>query len=90
MEIIASQDGGPYACKIKLGWCIVGPIMSNKNGEALRCNRLAVKDAIAGKLLLHHFVTDPGCKLTGIGMEGCSGKSIIMNFVRKYIYQPDV
>ena len=46
VEIIASQDGGPYAYKTKLGWCIVGPIVSNKNGEASRCNRIAVKDVI--------------------------------------------
>ena len=60
MEIIASQDGGPYAYKTNLGWCIVGPIVSNKSGEGLSCNRIAVTDAITGKLLSHHFVKDPG------------------------------
>ena len=60
MEIIASQGGGPYAYKTNLGWCIVGPIVSNKSGEVLSCNRIAVTDAITGKLLSHHFVKDPG------------------------------
>ena len=69
VEIIGSQDGGPYAYKTKLGWCIVGPIVSNKNGEALRCNRIEVKDAITGKLLSHHFVKDPGYKMRDIGGE---------------------
>ena len=69
VEIIGSQDGGSYAYKTKLGWCIVGPIGSNKNGEALRCNRIAVKDAITGKLLSHHFVKDPGYKIKDIGVE---------------------
>ena len=66
VEIIADQDGEPYAYKTKLGWCIVGPIVSNRNGEALRCNKIAVKDAITGKLLLHHFIKDPGYKMRGI------------------------
>ena len=58
VETVASQDGGPYPYKTKLGWCIVGPIVSNKNAEALRCNRIVVKNAITGKLLSHHFVKD--------------------------------
>ena len=49
VKIIASQDGRSYAYKTKLGWCIVGPIVSDKNGEALRCNRIAIKDTITGK-----------------------------------------
>ena len=69
MEIIASQDGRPYAYKTKLGWCIVDPIVSNKNGEALRCNKIAVKDTFSGKLLSHHFVKDPGYKMRDIGVE---------------------
>ena len=55
--------------KTKLGWCIVGPIVINRNGEALRCNSIAVKDAITGKLLSHHFVKDTGYKMRDIGVE---------------------
>ena len=54
VEIIASQDGGAYAYKTELDWCIVGPIVSNTNGEASRYNRIAVKDVITGKHLSHH------------------------------------
>ena len=68
VEMITSQDGGSYAYKTKLGWCIVGPIVSNKNGDALRCNRTAVKDAITAKLLSHHFVKDLGYKMRDIGV----------------------
>ena len=42
VEIIASQDGGLYAYKTKLDWCVVVPIVSDRNGEVLRCNRIAV------------------------------------------------
>ena len=69
VKITANQDGEPYAYKAKLDWCIVGPIVSNKNGEALRCHRIAVKDAITGKLLSHHFVKDPGYKIKDIDVE---------------------
>ena len=69
-EITASQDGGSYAYKTKLVWCIGGPIVSNKNGEALSCNRIAVKDAITRKSLSYHFVKDPkSCKMRDIGVE---------------------
>ena len=58
-DMIATQNGEPYACKTRLGRCIFGPIVSNKNGKALRHNRIAVKHAITGKPLSHHFIKDP-------------------------------
>ena len=48
------------------------PVMSNKKGGPLRCKRIAVKDVIAGKLLAHHFVKDPGCKMRDIGISRSS------------------
>ena len=35
VQVIASRDGGPYAMKTVLGWCIVGPIaqISSRNGS---------------------------------------------------------
>ena len=38
-----------YAYKTEAGWSIIGPIMGNKNGKALRCIRIVVKDDITGK-----------------------------------------
>ena len=69
VEIIASKDGGPYAYKTKWGWCIVAPIVSDKNRKALRCNRLTVKDAITRNPLSHHFVKYPGYEMRDIGVE---------------------
>ena len=69
VEIIASQDGGTYAYKTKLGWCIVGPIVNNKDEEGWSCNRIAVKDAITGKRFSHHFIKDPGYKMRDVGVE---------------------
>ena len=39
----------------------------------MRCNRIAVKDAITGKLLPHYSVKDPSCKMRDIGVKRCSG-----------------
>ena len=69
MEAISSQDGVSYAYKTRLGWCIFRPVVSDKNGEALRCNRIAVKDAITGKLLSHHFAKDPGHEMRDIDVK---------------------
>ena len=35
VQVIASRDGGPYAMKTVLGWCIVGPIaqINSRNGS---------------------------------------------------------
>ena len=83
VEIIASQDRGPYAYKTKLGWCIVGPIVNNKSGEVLKCNRIAVKDPITGKLLSHHFVKDPSYKMRDIGTEEIFRKIYQNDFCEK-------
>ena len=79
VEIIATQDGGPYAYKTKLGWYIVGPIVRRKNGEALNSSRIAVKDAITGKLLSQYFVKDRGYKM----------RNIVVEEIFKKIYQND-
>ena len=82
VETIASQNRGCYAYNTKLGQCIVGPIVSNKNGEALRCIRIAVK-AITGKLLSHHLVKDPGYNMRDIGVEEMFRKIYQNNFCEK-------
>ena len=56
----------------------------------MRYNRIAVKDAITGKLLPHYSVKDPSCKMRDIGVKEMFRKSIRMTFVRKFIYQPEV
>ena len=38
IEIITSKNDGPYPCKTKLGWCIVGPVRKEK-GDMLQLDR---------------------------------------------------
>ncbi|XP_066922156.1 uncharacterized protein [Clytia hemisphaerica] len=41
--VIRSQDGGPYATKTKLGWCVTGPMGSQTYQRQISCNRVNVK-----------------------------------------------
>ena len=55
IEVIPSQDGGPYAYRTQLGWCVVGPIKNGIVGTSTKCNRVAVKDVTTNELSHHHF-----------------------------------
>lgn len=41
-KVISSQDGGPYAFKTRLGWCVVGPMAQMPNESAKFCNKINV------------------------------------------------
>ena len=69
IEIISTSNGGPYAYKTKLGWCIVGPITSSRNNGSVKCHRIAVKDVASGKMSPHHFVLDDESKIEEVGIK---------------------
>ena len=60
---IASKDGGPFAMKTVLRWCIVGPIacINSRNGS-LTCNRMAVREAGSNKIVDHYFAAEEQIK----------------------------
>ena len=58
LEIISSRNDGPYAQRTKLGWCIVGRIINKSSNKSVKCNHIAVKDVISGKVASHHFKID--------------------------------
>ena len=43
LEVIPSKNGGPYAFRPLLGWCIVGPVGTVGNEASVACNRVACK-----------------------------------------------
>ena len=59
VQVITSRDGGPYAVKTVLGWCIAGPIacINSRNGS-LTCNRIAVQEASSNKIIDHYFAVE--------------------------------
>ena len=68
-EIIYSKNDGPYAYRTKLGWCIVVPIVNKSSNKSVKCNRIAAKDVISGKVASHHFKTDDRLKRSEIGVK---------------------
>ncbi|MEL7338835.1 MAG: DUF1759 domain-containing protein [Bacteroidota bacterium] len=44
-EIISSKNGGPYAFKTRLGWCVVGPLQSTHQRSSLACNKILVNES---------------------------------------------
>ena len=50
MQLIASENGGPYAYKTRLGWCIIGPIMNGDNKDSISCHWVPTS-----QVALHHF-----------------------------------
>ena len=63
MEIISSRNGGPYAYRKKLWWCIVRPITTSRNDGSVKCHRIAVKNVASGKMAPHYFVLDDEPKI---------------------------
>ena len=61
-RILQSQDGGPYAYKKRLGWCVVGSMNCTTKVYSTSCNRVAVKDAASSKLGSHHFTVEDSVK----------------------------
>ena len=66
LEIISSRNDGPHAYRTKLGWCIVGPIVNKSSNKSVKCNRMAVKDVISGKVASHNFKIDNRLKRSKI------------------------
>ena len=55
-KIISSKDGGPYAFRTLLGWCIVGTVQKDTKGESsMSCHRISVYEAATKKLANHHY-----------------------------------
>ena len=69
IDIISSKNGGPYACRTKVGWCIVAPITTSRSERSVKCHRIAVKDVASGKMAPHHFLLDDKSKIEDVGIK---------------------
>ena len=65
LEVLRSQENGPYAIRTALGWCVIGPI-GMKDGKTISCNRIAVTEASSGGTARHHFAIEDKYKEVGI------------------------
>lgn len=69
MEIISSRNGGPYAYRKNLGWCIVGPKAKSRSDGSVKCHRIEVNDVVSGKMAPHHFALDDKPKAEDVGIK---------------------
>ena len=65
LEVIPSQQDGPYAYSTILGWCVVQPIVDEKP-DAVSCNQIAVLQAENGSIAKHRFQVQNKCEDIGI------------------------
>ena len=54
-ELVSSQNGTPYAFKIILGWCILGPMINQTKASQFGCNRIMLASADTVKPIRHYF-----------------------------------
>ena len=65
LEVIPSQQDGPYAYRTILGWSVVGPIVDEKP-DVVSCIQIAVLQAENGSVAKHHFEVQNKCEDIGI------------------------
>ena len=65
-EVISSQNGGPYAFKTLLGWCVVGPMINQTKAGKFGCNRIMLALAHTVKPRLHYFAVPTKVRETSI------------------------
>ena len=59
VDVLASEDGGPFAIKSFVGWSIVGPLyMCNEEHPTVNCHRVAAMEVCSGKHLDHRFMVE--------------------------------
>ena len=55
LEVIPCEQGGPYAFKTLLEWCIVGMIGETTFDTTVACNRISVQNKVSKNVASHYF-----------------------------------
>ena len=66
LEVIPSKNGGHYAFRTLLRWCIVGPVDEIISCETVSCNRISVQDMASKTIASYYFATETAVKDVGI------------------------
>lgn len=67
LDIVSSRNGGPYS--YILGWCIIRSIINMRSNKSMKCNCIAGKDVISGKVLSYYFKIDDRLKRSKTGVK---------------------
>ena len=63
IDVLAIEDGGPFAIRTFAGWAIVGPLyMCGTEHPNVNCHRFAAMEVSSGKHLDHHFMVESRVK----------------------------
>ena len=54
IQTLQSRNGGPYASRTRLGWCVVGPVSGTRN-ISVSCNKIVVRQADTNQVSGHFF-----------------------------------
>ena len=54
IQVLQSENGGPYAFRTRLWWCVVGSMSGTKN-SSVPCNKIAVRQADTNQVGKHFF-----------------------------------
>ena len=76
MEVIPSEQGGPYAFKTLLGWCIVGTIGETTFDTTVACNRISVQDKVSKNVASHYFAMET--EVQDIRIEQDNGSNFVV------------
>lgn len=66
-DIPSMVNDGPYAKRTRLGWCVIGPISTYSEPQALHSyytsmrGGIPVKDVVTNKIANHTFVSSKNC-----------------------------
>jgi len=59
IDILASEDGGPFVIKTVARWAIVGPLYAcNEDHPTVNCHRVAGREVCSRRHLDHHFMVE--------------------------------
>ena len=61
-EVIPSKNGGSYAFRTLLGWCIIEPVGVSRNNVSVACNIVAVEDVTSRAMAPHYFAVETEVK----------------------------
>ena len=71
IDVIPSENDGPYAIKTRLEWCIIGPVNGTQSRQGIHCNGIAVKQADIKDVGKHYFQTKTS-------VEGNDGRDMLI------------
>ena len=58
LDFIPSEQGGPYAIKTLLGWCMVGTISETTSDTTVACNRVSVQDESSKNISSYYYAME--------------------------------